>query len=707
MMNPLSNPGYLLPPLVAATISLVMVTLVLLKARRGLSTWLFCGLSINIVVWNFLIFGMRSSPDVDRAVIWIRIHFVVGFAIYILYYHFTRVYTNTKGQKLTVAAAYSLLLITALLAPTNLLIQGIRLESYGYAPILGTIGKLLAMVGLPFLGIAIYNLFRRYKFSQSYEERNRLLYLTIAPLFPVLGSILDGFTNLPPAGIWANMLFCVICSIGIFRYHLLDIQFIIRKSLAYLLASAIVALPYVGVLVLLSQVLGAAVAPWWVHTIIILLLAIVLRPLSDWMQHPIDKLFYRERYDLLRALGNFAQEAHDISDLNQLGSSLVNIISQALHSSGVYLLLPSSSGDFGIVSSTGEKKESRLSLDSDNFLLQWLQSSQGLLHRRELAVVPQLQSLSAKNMKELNKIRAELFVPLKTREGNLIGLIILGEKLSQQLYSEEDEHLILTVASRMAVELENARLFESEKTARKELEKQNEQKTEFLHSIAHELKTPLTAILSSSELLSEEKSIAPSLIKRLSENIRQSADRMDRRVSELLDLARMQTEEPRLTLEPLEIGLVITDVASQLDILFKNKGQTLALEIPRSLAKVNGDKGRLEQVLTNLLSNANKFSPAGSNIVLRAREADRKVIVEVEDTAEALTEVERGKVFNPYYRGEDADKRERLPGLGLGLAISKKLVELHYGEIWVKGNKGRGNTFGFSLPAYQNMKGVE
>jgi len=236
---------------------------------------------------------------------------------------------------------------------------------------------------------------------------------------------------------------------------------------------------------------------------------------------------------------------------------------------------------------------------------------------------------------------------------------------------------------------------------RKEQEQQNEQKTEFLHSITHELKTPLTALISSSELLVEETSIVPSIRKRLSTNIRQSAYQMDRRVSELLDLARMQIGELTIAPESLEIGPLITGIVLQLDILFKNKGQTLTFEIPSSLPKVNADKSMLEQVLSNLLSNANKFSPADSNIVLKVKETDTTMIVEVEDSAPVILEQEKTKLFNPYYRGEDIDKREQIPGFGLGLAISKKLVELHGGEIWVETKSGEGNVFAFSLPALE------
>ncbi len=412
----------------------------------------------------------------------------------------------------------------------------------------------------------------------------------------------------------------------------------------------------------------------------------------------MDRWFYRERYDFLRELESFSREAHDISDPKQLGSSLVKLIGRALQTSGVHLLLLSQSGDFTVISSTG-KNTAQLTLKSHSPLLRWLQSNKGLLYHQDLDIIPQLQSLTVKEKKELENIGVELFIPLKSKRDELVGLVLLGEKLSQQPYSEEDERLVLTVASRMAIELENARLYNLETTMRKELQRQDEQKTEFLHSVAHELKTPLTAIISSSELIGTEMSSTTlSQRQRLARNISRSAWLMERRVAELLDLAKMQLGDLQLKLEPLEIGVIIEEVTSQLLPLFKNKGQSLKLEIPDCLSPVKADRGKIEQVLLNLLSNANKFSPTGGNITLRAKEVDDRIVVEVKDSAPVITEEEKEKLFEPYYRGGDADERARIPGLGLGLAISKKLVELHQGKIWVESEPGKGNSFIFSIP---------
>jgi signal transduction histidine kinase len=343
-------------------------------------------------------------------------------------------------------------------------------------------------------------------------------------------------------------------------------------------------------------------------------------------------------------------------------------------------------------------------LRNESLLVKQLKLHGGILSSGELNIIPSLQSLGTIERQSLEKLGAELYIPIKIGEGELSGMLILGKKLSGQDYSNEERQLLLTLANQMGMALENARLYDLERTTLSELQKQNEQKTEFLHGVAHELKTPLTAIISSSELLSEGSSIAYGLRKKLIHNIRKSAESMNRRVAELLDLATMQIGELKIEPEPLEMTHIITEVASQLRVLFKSKKQTLTLEMPDSLPKVKADRGKLEQVLFNLLSNANKFSPTGKDVILRAKQADEKIIVEIEDSAPAVTEDDKRRLFDPYYRGDDPEKRERFAGLGLGLSISRKLVELHQGDIWVENKPTKGNIFAFSLPVLGRRK---
>jgi K+-sensing histidine kinase KdpD len=311
--------------------------------------------------------------------------------------------------------------------------------------------------------------------------------------------------------------------------------------------------------------------------------------------------------------------------------------------------------------------------------------------------------MTKKEIKEIDEAQPELFVPILTKVNELIGIIILGKKLSGKTYSHEEERLISNVASRMAVELENARLYNIERTMRTEQEKENKRKTEFLHSVAHELKTPLTAVMSSSELLNTEiSSISPEQMGKLSGNIFRGVTLMNRKITELLELAGMERGNISLNLEPLDITSILQDISSQLSILFQESNQTFKLQIPDSMPLVLADREKVEEITINLLSNANKYSITGGSIVLRSSISENYVIVEIEDTAQLISDEQKTKLFEPYYRGENDIEISKVPGLGLGLAISKTLVELHQGRIWIENKNSTGNIFCFSLPIANN-----
>ncbi|MFC1952167.1 ATP-binding protein [Chloroflexota bacterium] len=697
-MDPFSDLSYLLSPITVFLACLILVALVWRAAPARTSTRLFFGVLFSIGIWSSLILGMRTSPDPEQAYLWEKATPALFHAAFVFYYHFTLKITNAKGQKVIIIIAYLSLLVVAALTPTQLILESMRAESYGYAPVLGPLG-----IGIGFLDILLMvgggiNLFKRYRISSSYEDKNRILYLIIALVFPLLGAFLDGFTNLPPLAIWCNLVFCVLCSVAIIKYHLLDIRVVFRKSLVYLLVSVIVAAPYILILYSLRFVSYPPSEIWWVQLLVLLLFAVVLRPLHSWAQHLVDRWFYRDRYDRLKALEGFIHEYHSITNLEQLVSNMVSLTRNALKASIVCLLLPSETKDSFIVASClGLNSRFAKIMVNDSRFLKWLESQDYVVSFAELDTFTEFKSFTPEEKGGLENIGVKLCVPIKTREGKLSGILLLGEKLGQQVFSNEDKELLYTLGTQMAMALENARLYDSEKATRIELEKLNEQKTEFLHQVAHELKTPLTAVISSSEILSGDSSMPSGFRERLINNIRTSAGSMNKRVTELIGLARTQVDEIKVEPAPLEMSRVISETTSQLDVIFQKKGQTLILEIPDLLPKVNADRGKLEQVLFNLLSNANKFSPIGSDIVLRAREVDRKIIVEVEDSASVVTEREKERIFDPYYRSEDTDKRMRFPGLGLGLAITRKLVELHGGEIWVENRQEKGNTFAFSL----------
>jgi signal transduction histidine kinase len=312
-----------------------------------------------------------------------------------------------------------------------------------------------------------------------------------------------------------------------------------------------------------------------------------------------------------------------------------------------------------------------------------------------LAVVPLLQTASEKQKQDIGRLEAELVSPVRSAQGMLVGVLTIGPKTGGRLYTLEDETSIIETANHLAVNLENAYLYGVEKSLREQLEKEAKGRTEFLYAAAHEMRTPLTSIMAASELLAIEFPPDPTNPRaELVDNIRASAENLHRRTSELLEFARMRTSGLDIILEPTDVGGLVRRLCRQYEPLLKKRSQSAVPEIEPDLPKVIADPLRLDQIFLNLLSNASKFSPANTDFRVTVSLQAGNVVVSVNDRAPPLSIEERDKLFQPYYRGENP--KRVATGLGLGLAISRHLVELHGGRIWAQASE-TGNTFSFSL----------
>ena len=250
------------------------------------------------------------------------------------------------------------------------------------------------------------------------------------------------------------------------------------------------------------------------------------------------------------------------------------------------------------------------------------------------------------------------------------------------------------ITERKQLEEKREQLYQQERKLRQEREAELNRRVDFARALVHELKTPLTAVMASSELLMSELPEGPLLA--LAKNINRGTENLDRRIDELLDLARSELGMLRLRCGAVQPLQLLQRVFDDMAPVVSSCGHSLILDLPSSLPPVWADEDRLRQVVFNLISNASKFMTGEGKITLRARKQDAHLIVEVQDTGIGIAEEEQERLFDAYYRLKG--DREHLSGLGLGLALSKTLVELHGGQIWVESQKGRGSTFGFSVP---------
>lgn len=283
-----------------------------------------------------------------------------------------------------------------------------------------------------------------------------------------------------------------------------------------------------------------------------------------------------------------------------------------------------------------------------------------------------------------------------------------GGKISARVSvpgSDELSKLGATINGMLAAleqsETELRELFEEEKKLRQDLEAEINKRVEFTRALVHELKTPITPVLASSELLLEEiKEGGP--LWELAQNINLGAYNLNQRIDELLDLARGEVGMLHLNPESVDSGQLLRSIVDSVKPLARKSGHSLNAELPPSLPVIQADEDRLRQVLLNLLNNAFKFTPAGGSITVKADRKGTNLVVEVQDTGRGISKEEQERLFEPYQQVEG--ERNRLSGLGLGLSLSKKLVELHGGRVWVQSEKGKGSTFGFSIPLEAKVK---
>ena len=237
-----------------------------------------------------------------------------------------------------------------------------------------------------------------------------------------------------------------------------------------------------------------------------------------------------------------------------------------------------------------------------------------------------------------------------------------------------------------------------------ELAKVDQMKTEFVSTVSHELRTPLTSIKGYVDLVVDGEAGEINETQRGFLSIVQSnTDRLVGLINDLLDISRIEAGGLQLNITTLPLDQVIREVAVSLHNQIEEKELSLELALPQEPIQVRGDRARITQVLTNLLSNAYKFTPEGGKISVSAKVTDSQVQVDVTDTGTGISAQNQKKLFTKFFR-VDSSTTQEVGGSGLGLTITKSIVEMHGGKIWVKSEIGKGSTFSFTLPAVAPVK---
>jgi len=297
---------------------------------------------------------------------------------------------------------------------------------------------------------------------------------------------------------------------------------------------------------------------------------------------------------------------------------------------------------------------------------------------------------------ETDPYRAVAAVPM-LRDGEPLGLITFTRK-EPEAFSDKQLELMATFADQAAIAIENIRLLDELRQKSAELEVASRHKSEFLANMSHELRTPLNAIIGFSEVLHEK--MFGELNDKQAEyvnDIHNSGRHLLSLINDILDLSKIEAGRMDLELAEFPLAAAIDNALSLVKERAQRHGLTLSCEVDPALDQIRADERKFKQVLLNLLSNAVKFTPEGGAVSVRAKKNGAWLEVAVSDTGTGIAPEDHAAVFEEFTQVGN-DQARRAEGTGLGLPLTKRIVELHGGALRLESAPGEGSTFSFTLP---------
>ena len=424
---------------------------------------------VTMIVWSFGSFMIFADFSGTNILFWNRFMVIGSTGMPIAFFSFLQVYLKRGSHPWH----WFGLLIYSITQVANLfgwvivdahVINGQLYNEYGAAI------SLISLCWIFFVGFSTISLLMEYRRSKISKYRNRIKYLLIVILVIFMGSLTNTTAlSVYPADIAFNIISALLITYAIFRYQLLDFDNVVRKGLFYSILTVVIGTGYFLVIYLATMIfqLFSGINIFISIPIIAFLTAIIALPLYEKAQFMIDRFFYREKYDTDRMLQRLNHTMTSFLALDKLTDLILSEVTLTMHIEHAGLFLKQREGnEYYLMAQTGIGIDN-LKLSSQHPLVKYLSTSKQGLTWEELEVIPQFRALWQREREELNKIGIDLFLPLKSKD-ELVGIFIVGPKLSGLTYSQNDVLILTTLANQMAIAIENALLFAVEAKRRQE-----------------------------------------------------------------------------------------------------------------------------------------------------------------------------------------------------------------------------------------------
>lgn len=540
----------------------------------------------------------------------------------------------------------------------------------------------------------------------------------------VLG-VLFNITILIPISPLFILIGLVIVAYAIIRHRLLDIRFIIVRSVAFLLLMLFIALGYIAILFDIAfflnrdrpslETLQELILP----ALLALFFAVTFQPLRRVFEKLTDKVFYRDRYDSNDLLWSMSRIMASTLHLSDMTKQILSKLLETMRINYGSIVLVRDKSIFRVDSDGDVKNHPFKNTDIYTLIYDSYHSTR---HGEHIFIFEELPEAKVKRL--MREQDLTIVIPLTVRK-ELIGGLLLGQKSSGEIYSSEDVDVLKILAPEIAVAVKNALSYEEIRkfnitleeeieratgrlrAANRRLKELDQLKDEFVSIASHELRTPMTAIKSYLWMaLNQPNQKIKEPLKKYLDISYNSTERLIRLVNDMLTVSRIERNKIELRKEPTDMTMVVQLVYDELKITADEKQIEFTFDHPKAKLLVLGDKEKLREVIQNLVGNALKFTPEKGVIRLVAKTQKNTIQIAVSDTASGIPKDSIGKLFQKFSKIEYSySKHSSQPGTGLGLYISKQIVSLHNGDIEVQSEVGAGSTFTVILPLYQQPKG--
>lgn len=699
----------------------------------------FCASLASWSIANYFSITAQSTPAI---LFWMRAVMAIAVLQSVSFFFFIQSFPSTKlSLRKRFAVGLPIIgFITILIAFSPFLFSGVTFSASGERSPVVAPGMLLFLItAVGSLLTAFIQLFRKSRRSDG-KTRLQLRFILIGTFVMFFFILLFNFVlvvafknslfvNLAPVFV-LPFVFAVFYSMT--RHRLMDVRLAMQKTFVKVATNTSVLIFILVLIFAVARALGQPIGDLtlvFVGGIALFIGLFFFTPLNHLYERIANKYFFTSLYNYQTTLEELARQLTSVIDLHKVIDLIVDSImkTMGLDRAGVLLLSgEKNSKHYSVAKVIGFNEQNGISLVRNNFLIQWLEENRKLVVWEELGwLIEETNNADDRSQlmrlkTNMSKIEASVCLPLFSKDV-LIGIIVLGNKITGEAYTTEDLRLLQSISNQAAVAVQNARLYDQVQDFNRNLEQKVQEQTkdiaeksehlqelikmrsEFLSIASHQLRTPLTAIrgLLAMQADGDFDKLSKTEVKDEQKHMLDSANRLSNIVNDLLKAMELEGGSLNFEFQQVQLEEMLDSVCSDLKPNYDHKELYLKFDHPKSpLPKIEAEPKMLHEVLMNIIDNAEKYTNKGGTTISLSTKDDY-VTLTLKDTGIGIPQTDRPKLFQKFSRGEKSSY-QHTNGSGLGLFITKNVIDEHHGTVDItSAGEGKGSTVTITLPIHQ------